>query len=539
VSVPNSGAAVDPPAVPGATSPITTPPASEPSVTIVGSASAIIVTDEPVSVPNSGAAVDPPAVPGATSPITTPPASEPSVTIVGSASTIIVTDEPDLFNSRAKRVWPLCSDGAGLDCSGPLGGPASCKGAAYIDTMFYGRLVPEKDHVQYVHGDVGVKFDYEAGEKMCQAQSMDVCSQDQLGAAWLLGYENGCRGYTSDKWALGMPDAALMDLHDRRGQRISNAPSGIVLAKAGALRVGMNGRFEDDEQVVGTYCCSRTNLNKGGTRPCDQQLAQAAPQLQTANYIRWFEHLRNNGGYTALIAGTLIGALRNHSLIPECAESKHTSGILFQEPDVDLIMPGSQWVGGDIFNKTGFFHDLAADPLQIALQNAPTTSGNIYTNDAYEGRWEGFIENPMSFSSSRLQLCRHAGVLFPMTTASGTSDDWKGLAVFLEQWDYAIKDEQEGRGVWLDVSDGTGGICEEAFNVKTLEKVDVSIGAFPAHAYIMKGSERFLDTIYGTWRSKLDKQAYSPGEGKERSWSQANVVEVCQEVHQSDSAQGI
>jgi len=199
-------------------------------------------------------------------------------------------EEKVLISDRVKKVWPTCKDEDGT-CDGPLGGAPTCAGPAYVDTAFYGRLVPEKDHVQYVHGKLGVKFDYEAGEKMCQAGSMDVCTQDQLGAAWYLGYENGCRGYTSDKWALGMPDAALMDLHDRRGQRISNAPSGIVLAKAGALRAGMNGRFEDDEPVVGTYCCSRTNLNKGATRPCDQQLAQAAPQLQTAVYMRWFEHL--------------------------------------------------------------------------------------------------------------------------------------------------------------------------------------------------------------------------------------------------------
>jgi len=135
------------------------------------------------------------------------------------------------------------------------------------------------------------------------------------------------------------------------------------------------------------------------------------------------------------------------------------------------------------------------------------------------------------------QCDMHAGILFPQTTASGTSGDHKGLGLFIEEWDYGVKDEQEGRGVWRDGDNG--GFCEEAFNVTTLQKVDVSIGAFPAYAYIMQGSERFLDAIYGNWRSKLDKQAYEPGQGKPGSWSGADVVNVCQEVHRSVSGQGV
>ena len=126
----------------------------------------------------------------------------------------------------------------------------------------------------------------------------------------------------------------------------------------------------------------------------------------------------------------------------------------------------------------------------------------------------------------------HTGILFPQTTASGTSGDHKGLGLFIEEWDYGVKDEQEGRGVWRDGDNG--GFCEEAFNVTTLQKVDVSIGAFPAYAYIMQGSERFLDAIYGNWRSKLDKQAYKPGQGKPGDWAGADVVKVCQEVHRSN-----
>jgi len=66
---------------------------------------------------------------------------------------------------------------------------------------------------------------------------------------------------------------------------------------------------------------------------------------------------------------------------------------------------------------------------------------------------------------------------------------------------------QEGRGVWRDVTaGGFGGFCEEAFNVKTFQKMDVSIGAFPAYAWVKALPRR--------WRSKLDKQAYEPGQGK-------------------------
>ena len=245
-------------------------------------------------------------------------APQPPTTATAHPASQTAPGDRKLSGDRAKKVWPACTNETDM-CGGMLGGPATCKGPAYVDTEFYGRLVPENDHVQYVHGHSGAKFDYEIGEKMCKARAMSVCTQDQLGAAWYLGYENGCRGFVSDRWAVGMPDAALQEHHNRRGHRISVAPSGIVLSKANAnaLRVGMNGKFEEDEAVVGIYCCSLTDLNKGRTRPCDQQMAQAPPQLLTAFYIRWFEHLRKNNGYTVLLGGTLIGALRNHSLIPE------------------------------------------------------------------------------------------------------------------------------------------------------------------------------------------------------------------------------
>ena len=97
---------------------------------------------------------------------------------------------------------------------------------------------------------------------------MDVCTQDQLSAAWYLGYENGCRGFVRDKWAVGMPDDALMEFHDRRGHRISVAPAGIVLSKAGVLRVGVNGKFAEDEAVVGTLYHYPLLTSTNGVRCC-------------------------------------------------------------------------------------------------------------------------------------------------------------------------------------------------------------------------------------------------------------------------------
>jgi hypothetical protein len=101
------------------------------------------------------------------------------------------------------------------------------------------------------------------------------------------------------------------------------------------------------------------------------------------------------------------------------------------------------------------------------------------------------------------------------------------MGLFLEQWNYGLKAERDGRGVYHEADTGEGGFCEEAFDVKTLRKVDVSIGAFPAYSYVLKGSEEMLDSVYGNWRSKLDKAAYGPGQGKPGSWSGADLIAVC------------
>ena len=41
-----------------------------------------------------------------------------------------------------------------------------------------------------------------------------MCTQDQLGAAWFLGYENGCRGWGRDEFGKGIEQFAQEAFHE-------------------------------------------------------------------------------------------------------------------------------------------------------------------------------------------------------------------------------------------------------------------------------------------------------------------------------------
>ena len=123
-------------------------------------------------------------------------------------------------------------------------------------------------------------------------------------------------------------------------------------------------------------------------------------------------------------------------------------------------------------------------------------------------------------------------MLFPRTTAAVTSDDHRPTGLFIEEWQYR-KSMRDGRTIFCESGSC---LCGEAFDVSTLQKVDLSIGAFPAYGYVVKGSEKLLDAAFGEWRSRLDKEAYEPDTPKPMSWSGKDLVEVCQEVFDSSGS---
>ena len=123
-------------------------------------------------------------------------------------------------------------------------------------------------------------------------------------------------------------------------------------------------------------------------------------------------------------------------------------------------------------------------------------------------------------------------MLFPRTTAALGSGDHKAMGLFIEQWGYQ-KEMRDDRTIFCE---GPSCLCGEAFNVSTLRKVDLSIGAFPAYGYVVKGSEKLLDHAFGEWRFRLKKEAYEPSTSKPMSWSNQDLVEVCQEVFDSSGS---
>ena len=80
----------------------------------------------------------------------------------------------------------------------------------------------------------------------------------------------------------------------------------------------------------------------------------------------------------------------------QCGESTHSSGITFQEPDIDLIEPQEphQFYGGEKFDYNGFYNDLESDPLLLLLREANTSATPFVTLETPEYEcWEGFAGN--------------------------------------------------------------------------------------------------------------------------------------------------
>ena len=130
------------------------------------------------------------------------------------------------------------------------------------------------------------------------------------------------------------------------------------------------------------------------------------------------------------------------------------------------------------------------------------------------------------------QVDEIAGVLVPRIREEGLGL-WS-LSLYIEMWEYYRK-AVANRSVYQYDDASSTLMCGEAFNISTLRKVDLGIGSLPAYGYVLKGSEEYLDHVYGEWRVKIDKTAHAPDQGKSASWIGANLLAVCQRVFDSES----
>jgi len=78
----------------------------------------------------------------------------------------------------------------------------------------------------------------------------------------------------------------------------------------------------------------------------------------------------------------------------------------------------------------------------------------------------------------------------------------------------------QGQDYWLDTSSSNGGpLCIPFLEPKHLVMVNVSYGLITAEAFVPPAAEAILDMAYGQWRTKTDKDSYSPNTGKKSSWN--------------------
>ena len=386
------------------------------------------------------------------------------------------------------------------------GAVTKCQPQGTFDKNWYGRLVEEKNRIAYVQFEDSRNGlpapSFQKAQFLCSRQrdgndasGRAVCSQDQLGAAFFLGYENPCRGYVSDVFADGHPVPSSLGSNARIGEHITALPyisGGGGHTSNQSRKIGLNAMFEKDAPVNGVFCCSKTQLNRGARR-CNPQHGEMSSETMTALYVRYTELVRQSGGRPVLLGGSLIGALRNHSVFCECAEARHESGAMHDSPDIDVLDPKN--VPG--FDIAKYAVELKADPLFSKLgilPSMPELGIKIYCDDV------GFM---------------YPRILLP--------DKEARLSFYIEEWDYqydSVTDSWREHGD----SDGPGGFCENAFSKSNSgNMVDVSFGAIPAKANILTGSTALLDMVFGNWRTKVDKKKYSAGQGKNSSWSSFNL----------------
>jgi len=449
----------------------------------------------------------------AASPSVTPPPSSPPTPPLTSPPNQAEDAEQqkilsDAQRERLKVTWPVCHGNTNaLLCGGPHGGPGQCLGPEIVDTTMYHKHVPSEFRVKYVHNN-GEKLDYKRAEDVCKAENMAVCSQDQLGGAWILGYENGCRGWVNDEFAKGIyQSGALHNFQDltpaNGGKRMTSQPAGEFLTPVTSLEVGLNSKFEGVQEAMGSYCCPTKKFDERSPRICEPQKGELSGSVLFGWYMRYFDLMQKHEGYPVLLGGSMIGALRNFSIVPECAESKHQSGIMFDEPDIDVVLPKDVFPAFDekAFNTAWF-----ADPLKKLLE-VKKNPGDPAQGKDLPYRTHFIIQ-------------KHAGFIYPRITSKWSSLG-RSVSCFIEEWLYKA---YPARGGWCENNGGDGGtgsLCDKHFDPETLRLEDVSYDLLPGKAYLFKGAEAMLDVAFhkDEWRTKLDKKKYGAGQGKPRSWN--------------------
>jgi hypothetical protein len=165
--------------------------------------------------------------------------------------------DPSPLDAAFDQTWPRCQ-GNPEHCAGPLGGAKGCVGPELLEREMYGKLVPQALRVQYVHlGDPQDLAPYQGAfrdaEATCTGLGKAVCSQDQLGGAWMLGYENGCRGWVRDRFAGGVTNPEAMNAdRGRINARITVSPVGSVLYRPPRPSLALAPRLSPAPQHTGT-----------------------------------------------------------------------------------------------------------------------------------------------------------------------------------------------------------------------------------------------------------------------------------------------
>ena len=112
-------------------------------------------------------------------------------------------------------------------------------------SRLYHRRVPMSSRrVLYLHHTAfpnpsGHDLQYADATEKCRSAQRTVCTLDQLGGAWVLGYENGCRGWVAPP-RHGSPNAAR-----------TACAVGDVLSRRGFPF----GLWDGDGLPPGVYCC--------------------------------------------------------------------------------------------------------------------------------------------------------------------------------------------------------------------------------------------------------------------------------------------
>ena len=214
---------------------------------------------------------------------------------------------------------------------------------------------------------------FEDLKQVCKSSTMGVCDIEDVAAAWISGYSAPARGWTKSKeqkfasgCKKGRAFGECFDIDSHEGKLKSMHPVAIGDESVSGVSAGLN--IAIDSITKGVFCCAPLTLPQPKLK-CNPEKGDWPVKFVYAFYKQLSNIFDKHGLKSWVIAGSLLGVIRDHGLANTCLERKEWSN-----PDIDI----------------GAF---AADQAKLAKGSAAAQEINkkLGANILYRHKWDTTI----------------------------------------------------------------------------------------------------------------------------------------------------